>query len=90
MKKVPQRTCMGCNAKKEKRELIRIVKNNNGEINIDFTGKMEGTATYICKNEDCLNKAMKNKRITKVFEKEITKEIYEKIRDYINGGEFIG
>lgn len=90
MKKVPQRTCMGCNAKKEKRELIRIVKNNNGEINIDFTGKMEGRGTYICKNEDCLNKAMKNKRITKVFEKEITKEIYEKIRDYINGGEFIG
>lgn len=90
MKKLPQRTCIGCNLKKDKKELIRIVKNSKGEINIDFTGKMEGRGTYICKNEDCLNKAIKNKRITKVFEKEITNEIYEKIKEYINGGEFIG
>ena len=90
MKKLPQRTCMGCNAKKEKKELIRIVKNSNGEINIDPTGKMEGRGTYICKNEECLNKVIKNKRITKVFEKEITNETYERIREYINGGEFFG
>lgn len=81
---------MGCNAKKEKKELIRIVKNSNGEINIDPTGKMEGRGTYICKNEECLNKVIKNKRITKVFEKEITNETYERIREYINGGEFFG
>ena len=90
MKKLPQRTCMGCNVKKDKKELIRIVKNSNGEINIDHTGKMEGRGTYICKNEECLNKVIKNKRINKVFEKEITNEFYEKIRTYINGGEFIG
>jgi len=90
LKKLPQRTCMGCNAKKEKKELIRIVKNSNGEINIDPTGKMEGRGTYICKNEECLNKVIKNKRITKVFEKEITNETYERIREYINGGEFFG
>ena len=42
MKKMPQRTCMGCNVKKDKNEFIRIVKNKNGEINIDKTGKMPG------------------------------------------------
>ena len=42
MKKLPQRTCIGCNTKKDKKDLIRIVKNKNGEINIDSTVKMEG------------------------------------------------
>ena len=42
MKKQPQRTCMGCNQKKDKKELIRIVKNKDNEISIDKTGKKEG------------------------------------------------
>lgn len=90
MKIIPQRTCIGCNAKKEKRNLIRIVKNAKGEINIDLTGKLDGRGIYTCKNEECLNKAIKNKRINKIFETEIKNEIYEKIRNYIIGGEFIG
>ena len=39
MKKQPQRTCMGCNQKKDKKELIRIVKNKDNEISIDKTVK---------------------------------------------------
>ena len=42
MKKIPQRTCMGCNEKKNKKELIRIVKNKENDISIDLTGKLEG------------------------------------------------
>ena len=42
MKKQPQRTCMGCNEKKDKKELIRIVKSSDGEISIDKTGKKDG------------------------------------------------
>lgn len=90
MKKLPQRTCIGCNSKKDKKELIRIVKNKSGEINVDLTGKMEGRGIYICKNEECLNKAIKNKRISRTFEMEIENSIYEKIRKIINGGEIIG
>jgi len=40
VKKVPQRTCMGCNTKKDKKDLIRIVKNKNGEIKLDLTRKI--------------------------------------------------
>lgn len=90
VKKIPQRTCIGCNLKKEKKDLIRIVKNKLGEIKVDYTGKMEGRGTYICKNEDCLNKAIKNKRISKTFETEISEDIYQNLRKCINGGEFIG
>ena len=60
MKEIPQRTCMGCNAKKNKNELIRIVKNNKNEISIDKTGKQEGRGAYICNDVNCLEKAIKS------------------------------
>ncbi len=90
MKKVPQRTCMGCNAKKDKNELIRIVKNKQNEINIDKTGKKEGRGAYICNNIECLEKVIKSKRLERVFEMKINNEVYDFLRNLIGGGEFIG
>ena len=83
MKKQPQRTCMGCNEKKDKKELIRIVKNKNNEISIDKTGKKEGRGAYICDSEKCLEKVVKSKRLEKVFEMTINIEIYDKLRGVI-------
>lgn len=80
MKNQPQRTCMGCYEKKDKKELIRIVKNKENDINIDKTGKMPGRGAYICDNIECLEKAIKAKRIEKVFEQKIPEQIYEKLR----------
>ena len=90
MKKIPQRTCIGCNSKKDKKDLIRVVKNKDGEISIDLTGKKDGRGIYLCKSEECLNKAIKNKRISRTFEMEIDENIYESLRKFINGGEIIG
>lgn len=83
MGKLPERTCMGCNGKKPKKELIRIVKNKEGEINIDRTGKMQGRGAYICDNIECLEKLIKTKRLEKIFETKISNEIYEKLRGVI-------
>ena len=83
MGKLPERTCMGCNGKKPKKELIRIVKNKEGEINIDRTGKMQGRGAYICDNIDCLEKLIKTKRLDRIFETKISNEIYEKLRGVI-------
>ena len=80
MKQEPLRTCMGCNEKKEKKDLIRIVKNKNGQIDVDRTGKMQGRGAYICDNINCLEKAIKTKRIEKIFEMKIENSIYEKLR----------
>lgn len=85
MKRQPQRTCMGCNEKKDKKDLIRIVKNKQNEINIDETGKSEGRGAYICNNIECLEKTIKTKRIEKVFEQKIPEEIYEKLRGVMLG-----
>ncbi len=83
MKKIPQRSCMGCNQKKDKKDLIRIVKNKDGIINLDKTGKLEGRGAYICDSIDCLEKVIKTKRLEKVFEMTINNEIYDKLRGVI-------
>jgi len=82
-KKKPERTCIACNEQKEKQELLRIVKSKDGIIEVDLTGKKSGRGAYICKSEDCLNKVIKSKRLEKVFEKEITTDLYESIRGVI-------
>lgn len=84
-KKKPERTCMGCNEQKEKNTLLRIVRTTEGLIEVDLTGKKNGRGAYICKSEDCLNKVIKNKRLERIFEKEISPEIYENIRGVIVG-----
>ena len=83
MKKIPQRTCLGCGEPKPKNELIRIVKQNDGNIFIDKTGKANGRGAYICNNVECLEKAIKSKRLNKNFGIEINNEIYESLRGVI-------
>lgn len=83
MKNEPQRTCMGCNEKKDKKQFIRIVKNKENEIKIDRTGKLEGRGAYLCDNVKCLEKLMKSKRLEKVFDSKISDEIYENLRGVI-------
>lgn len=85
MKQMPQRTCVGCMQKKDKKDLIRIVKNKQNEISIDKTGKKEGRGIYICENIDCLEKAIKTKKIERAFETTISEEIYNDLRGVILG-----
>lgn len=82
-KKKPARTCTACNEQKEKRELLRIVKSKDGIIEVDLTGKKNGRGAYICKNEECLEKLIKTKKLEKVFDTEISSELYENIRGVI-------
>lgn len=83
MKSIPQRTCIGCNSQKDKKELIRIVKNKEGIISIDKTGKAQGRGAYICENIECLEKAIKSKRLERTFDTKISDEIYENLRGVI-------
>lgn len=83
MKKIPNRTCIGCNSKKPKKELIRIVKNAQGEIKLDKTGKLPGRGAYICDNLECLENAIRSKRLEKSFEMKIENEVYEQLRNTI-------
>ena len=83
IKKIPQRTCLGCNEKKDKKDLIRIVKDNENNVFVDLTGKSNGRGAYICNKVECLDKVIKSKRLEKSLEIEINNEIYEKLRGVI-------
>lgn len=86
-KKTPLRMCLGCKEMKPKKELIRVVRNNEGEINIDLVGKKPGRGAYICKNAGCLEAAIKAKRLEKAFETAIDMEIYNKLKDQLEGND---
>lgn len=85
LKAIPERTCIGCNEKKHKKELIRIVKDKEGNISIDEIGKSNGRGAYICKNIECLEKAIKSKKLERSLKTKIDLQIYESLRGVIVG-----
>ena len=78
-KKIPLRRCVGCMEMKPKTELVRIVKNKEGEVSLDLTGKAMGRGAYICKNSVCLEKARKARRIEREFSMQIPDSIYDQM-----------
>ena len=77
-KKIPRRQCVGCRESKEKKQLIRIVKNDQ-EITIDRTGKKNGRGAYLCDNLECLVKARKNRGLNRAFRMEVDESVYEEL-----------
>lgn len=75
----PMRKCTGCNEMKEKRELVRIVRDPEGNISVDLTGKKSGRGAYICRDKKCLNAAKKAKRLDRAFECTVPDEVYERL-----------
>lgn len=84
-KVIPQRKCIGCSEMKGKNELIRIIKDKDGNISLDKTGKMNGRGAYICNNSECLKKARKCKGLERAFQMAINSEIYDSLeKEYMN------
>lgn len=83
MKKIPQRTCILCGDKINKKDLIRIVKNKDGEIFHDASGKANGRGAYICSKKECIDAIVKGNILNRTFKMEIEKEIKEKVSDDI-------
>ena len=83
MKKIPQRRCVGCSISKNKIELIRIVRGPNGDVSVDRTGKKSGRGAYICKDETCLKKALKSRKIERDLEIKLSEELMEKLQSEI-------
>ncbi len=79
VKKIPQRTCIGCGESKAKKELIRIVKQEE-DISLDITGKKNGRGAYICNNVECLEKAIKTKGLDRSFKMQVSKEVYDRLK----------
>ena len=85
-RKEPIRMCTGCREGKPKKELVRVVKNADGEISVDLTGKKSGRGAYICKSVQCLKAARKAHSLERAFECKISDEIYERLEQEIGVG----
>ena len=86
-KKIPIRKCIACGEGKPKKELLRIVKTAEGDVKVDLTGKMNGRGAYICPTVECLELAIKSKKISRSLETEITDSIYEELKKVVKGME---
>ena len=84
-KKIPQRQCMGCRERKAKRDMIRVVRCTDGEVRVDFGGKMNGRGAYICPNSECLKKVRKSKALDRSLEVAIPEEVYDRLEKEMEG-----
>ena len=85
-KKIPQRQCMGCRERKEKREMIRVVRGPEGGVSLDFRGKAPGRGAYICPDMACLKKAIRSKALERSLEVAIPEEIYARLEQEMEEG----
>ena len=79
VKKIPMRMCTGCHEMKPKKELIRVVKTPEGEIKLDFTGKLNGRGAYICNCAECFKKAKKQNSWSRAFSMAVSAEVYDNL-----------
>ncbi len=78
-KKVPMRQCVGCGCMKSKKEMMRVLKDTEGNILLDATGKKNGRGAYLCASLECLQKARKNKGLERSFKMSIQAEVYDNL-----------
>lgn len=84
-RKIPQRQCMGCRERKNKRDLIRVVRGTDGTVNLDFSGKAPGRGAYICSNPECLKKAIRSKALDRSLEVTIPETVYDRLSKEMEG-----
>lgn len=86
-KRIPLRMCLGCQQMKPKKELIRIVRDKEGNTSVDFTGKKAGRGAYICRSAECFEKAKKGRKLEKAFEARIDDAVYESLKQQLEGND---
>ncbi len=76
-RKIPQRQCLGCNERKPKGELLRVVRSPEGQISLDFTGRKPGRGAYLCRDVKCLRRVRKSRRLETTLGCTIPAEVYD-------------
>jgi predicted RNA-binding protein YlxR (DUF448 family) len=84
-KKIPLRMCVGCKQMINKKEMLRIIKNNENQVCLDLTGKMNGRGAYICSNKECFEKVKKTKGFQRTFQMPVEDEIYNAVSRSLEG-----
>ena len=83
MKKIPMRSCVVTGEKCEKKDLIRVVRDNTGRVFVDLTGKANGRGAYLKRDIDVIKKARMNKILDRRLEVSVETSIYEELEKMI-------
>ena len=84
-RKIPIRMCVGCRQNLPKKQLVRVVKSPDGDISVDTTGKKSGRGAYLCRDDNCFNRAVKSKALQRALECDITSEVFETLLEELTG-----
>ena len=79
VKKIPMRTCVVTHEKLEKKDLLRVVRNNEGKVFVDDTLRANGRGAYLKKDKDVIELARKNKALESHLEVKIEDSIYDEL-----------
>ncbi|MHB9145915.1 MAG: RNase P modulator RnpM [Symbiobacteriia bacterium] len=83
VKRVPTRLCVGCGQMKPKKELVRVVRTPEGQVDIDPTGKKSGRGVYLCRSVECLEGATKGKKLERALETAIPEDVAARLKQGI-------
>lgn len=75
--KEPVRKCVGCNEMKSKKDLMRVLRQADGTVFLDITGKANGRGAYLCRNQECLRRAWRTKGLQRSLKTAIPQEILD-------------
>ncbi len=84
-KKPVLRKCVGCGEMKDRRDMVRVVRDTDGNICIDITQKMNGRGAYVCKSRSCLDTAIKRRGLERTLKCAVPKDICTQLQDQIEG-----
>lgn len=84
MKNVPMRSCVITKERCEKKNLLRVVRTPEGNIEVDETGKKNGRGAYLKKDIEVINKARQSKILEKILMTEIPDSVYDLMLEKIN------
>jgi len=85
-RKIPLRKCVVSQERLPKEELIRVVKNKEGEIFVDTTGKAHGRGAYVKKDASLVKRALKKNALDKAFGAKVPESVYEELLAVIRDG----
>ena len=85
-KKIPLRQCLGCREMKPKKELIRVVRSPEGDVSLDFKGKLPGRGAYVCPDPACLARARKARALERAFSTQLPPEVFEGLEAQMKEG----
>ncbi len=84
-RKVPIRTCAGCQKERPQKELLRVVRTPDGQVLADRTGRLPGRGAYLCPARSCLEQAVRKKRLARTLRTAVPEEIVTQVEQWLDG-----